>query len=177
MIQLREKYASPRDFYESAAEAVEIAKPRGARIIINDRVDIALALKADGVHLGQDDMPPEMARSILGDSAIIGFSTHSVEQARGAMNLPVDYIAYGPIFPTQTKEDPDEVVGLESLCEVRDATGDRPLVAIGGINENNLLSVLDTGVDSAVMIGALVSDPAKIEGRMSEFASLSAVYR
>ncbi len=174
LIQLREKNASPRDFYEAADRAINIARPLGVKIIINDRVDIALALKADGVHLGQDDMPPERARSILGDNAIIGFSTHSIEQARSAMSLPVDYIAFGPIFRTQTKENPDEVVGLKGLRDVRNAIGSLPLVAIGGINESNLQSVFETRADSAAMIGAILFDPAKIEHRMREFTRLSA---
>ena len=106
LIQLREKHASPREFYESASHAVKIAKELNIHVIINDRVDIALALDADGVHLGQDDMPPEKAREILGDDAIIGFSTHSVKQAHRALKLPVNYIAIGPIFPTQTKANP-----------------------------------------------------------------------
>ncbi len=174
VIQLREKHASPRDFYEVAAEAIKIAKMHDVRIIINDRVDIALALKADGVHLGQDDLPPESARSILGKNAIIGFSTHSIEQARAAMDLPVDYIALGPIFPTKTKEDPDDVVGLDNLREVRDLIGDIPLVAIGGITENDLLSVFAAGADSAAMIGSIVTEPSKIENRMRELIRISA---
>ena len=174
LIQLREKNASPKDFYEAAAEAIEIAKMHGVRIIINDRVDIALALKADGVHLGQDDMPPESARSILGANAIIGFSTHSIEQARAAMDLPVDYIALGPIFPTKTKENPDDIVGLNNLREVRDSIGDLPLVAIGGITGKELSAVFDAGADSAAMIGSIVSDPSNIENRMRELIQLAA---
>lgn len=166
LIQLREKHASPRDFYEAAAGAIEIARQHGVKIIINDRVDIALILQADGVHLGQDDMPPEAARSVLGKDSIIGFSTHSVEQAINASKLPVDYIAFGPIFPTRTKEDPDEVVGLEKLSEVRGRTGDIPLVAIGGINEENMHAVINAGADSAAMIAAIVSKPSEIESRL-----------
>ena len=168
LIQLREKCFTPRDFYEAAEEAIKITKPLGVKIIINDRVDIAFALKADGVHLGQDDMPPEKAREILGEDAIIGFSTHSIEQVLVAMRLPIDYVAFGPIFPTQTKDDPDDIVGLSGLREVRKAIGDIPLVAIGGIIEENVRSVIETGADSAAMIGAIVSEPAKIELNMSE---------
>ncbi len=174
LIQLREKHVSSREFCEAAAEAIKVAKMHGVRIIINDRVDIALALNADGVHLGQDDMPPGSARAILGENAIIGFSTHLLEQARAAMKLPVDYIAFGPIFPTKTKEEPDDIVGIENLHKVRDLVGDLPLVAIGGITEDNLLSVFDAGADSAAMIGAIVADPSKIESRMRELIQLSA---
>ncbi|MFN0278891.1 MAG: thiamine phosphate synthase [Pyrinomonadaceae bacterium] len=172
LIQLREKHASPREFYESAAEVIVIAKRRGVRIIINDRVDIALTLKADGVHLGQDDMPPELAKTILGENAIIGFSTHALEQAKRAIRLPIDYIAFGPIFPTKTKDTPDYVVGLKGLSDVRKVVGNLPLVAIGGINATNLSSVFEAGADSAAMISALVSDPAKIEDRMKKLIQL-----
>lgn len=176
LIQLREKHASPNDFYEASALAIKIAKRHSVRVIINDRVDIALALKADGVHLGQDDLPPDSARAILGANAIIGFSTHSVEQARAAMGLPVDYIALGPIFPTKTKDDPDDIVGLDRLGEVRRIIGDLPLVAIGGIADDNLLSVFDTdsGADSAAMISSIVSEPSNIELRMKELLRRSA---
>ena len=169
IIQLREKHSSPYEFYLSAKQAVEFARKSGARIIINDRVDIALALKADGVHLGQDDMPPEKAREILGGDAIIGFSTHTSEQAIEALDLPIDYIAIGPVFPTQTKENADEIVGLDGLRRVRKIRGKMPLVAIGGINADNLRSVLDAGADSAAMIGAIVSDPVTIEDRMRQY--------
>src|SRR5438128_8166236 len=91
LVQLREKNLSPREFCEQAEAALRVARERGVRIVINDRVDLALALKADGVHLGQDDLPPREARRLLGDSAIIGFSTHNIEQARYAAKLPVDY--------------------------------------------------------------------------------------
>lgn len=166
IIQLREKRTSPRDFYEAAGPALQLARKSGVSVMINDRVDIALALKADGVHLGQDDMPPQKARKILGPEAIIGFSTHSVEQAIAASILPIDYIAIGPIFDTSTKEDPDDVVGLGGLAEVRRVIGNFPLVAIGGITVENIRAVLDSGADSAAVIGAIVADPGKIESRL-----------
>jgi len=166
LIQLREKYASSYEFYAAAEEAIRVAHNLGVRIIINDRVDIALALRADGVHLGQDDMPPDKAREILGDGAIIGFSTHSLEQALAAVKLPVDYVAFGPVFGTTTKTDSDESVGRDGLSGVRAGVGDLPLVAIGGIDAGNLQSVLETGADSAALISALLSAPSKIEERM-----------
>ena len=144
-IQLREKYLAPKNFCSEAEEALKIARARDVKIIINDRVDIALALKADGVHLGLDDLPPEKAREILGENAIIGFSTHNIKQAIEAIKLPIDYIAVGPVFATVTKENPDAVVGLENVKKVREAIGDFPLVAIGGINYKNFQSVLDVG--------------------------------
>ena len=121
---------------------MKIARANDVKIIINDRVDIALALKADGVHLGQDDLPPAEARKILGEKAIIGFSTHNFEQALQAVKLPINYLAIGPVFATQTKENPDKTIGLESVEKVREAIGDFPLVAIGGISQENFYEVL-----------------------------------
>lgn len=168
-IQLREKLRPAGEFYRDAAEAIGIARENGVRIIINDHVDIALVLEADGVHLGQDDLPPEHARKILGPDAVIGFSTHSVEQALAALNLPVDYIAIGPIFGTTTKENPDPVVGLEIIRAVREAVGDIPLVAIGGITVNAVRPVLDAGADSVAVVSEVIADPNRITDRIAEF--------
>ena len=165
-IQLREKYASPEDFYEAAQLALEYARKRGVKIIINDRVDIALALKADGVHLGQDDLPPEEARKILGGKAIIGFSTHNLEQAIHAAKLPVDYLAIGPIYATATKKNPDQTIGLEGIRTVGKAVGDFPLVAVGGINYRNLPEIFESGADSAAIISDLIGEPDKITQQM-----------
>jgi len=152
VVQLREKSLSPLEFYREAEAAVRVARECGLTIIINDRVDIALALKADGVHLGQDDMPAEAARGILGPRAIIGFSTHNVEQAQLAAAMPVDYVAIGPMFATLTKQGGYAPVGLEELNLVRQAIGGRPLVAIGGITFENSLSVLSAGADALSLI-------------------------
>src|SRR5262245_61033014 len=115
LIQLREKEMPAREFYEQARAAVAVAVRRGVRLIVNDRVDVALAVGADGVHLGQDDMPPEAARALLGPEAVIGYSTHNIEQAIAAIKLPIDYLAIGPIFATTTKTDTAPVLGLEGL--------------------------------------------------------------
>jgi thiamine-phosphate pyrophosphorylase len=162
LIQIRDKTASSRDLFDSVKQCLEITKENNAKLIVNDRVDIALLLKACGVHLGQDDLPPAEARKLLGDDAIIGFSTHSLEQARDAMDQPIDYLAFGPVFPTGTKADHDPVVGLDMLKRVRDVVKDLPLVAIGGIDPGNLELVLNAGADSAAMISALVAEPEKI---------------
>ena len=169
LVQLREKNASPKDFYEQAKEALEIARKNNVKIIINDRVDIALALKADGVHLGQDDLQPEHARKILGEKAIIGFSTHNFQQAVEAVRLPIDYLAIGPVFATKTKENPYMVVGVEGVRKVREAVGDFPLVAIGGITSENHRRVLQAGADSVAVISDLLSDANKISEKMREF--------
>jgi thiamine-phosphate pyrophosphorylase len=165
LVQLREKHLSPGEFYVEAEAALRVARECGVRLIINDRVDIALALGADGVHLGQNDLSPEAARRLLGGRAIIGFSTHTLEQARAAAGLPVDYIAIGPIFATSSKENPDPTVGLDELARVREAVGPVRLVAIGGINQENARAVIKAGADSVAVIGALLSEPAKIEER------------
>ena len=169
LIQLREKYDSPKKFYEQAKDALEIARKYDVKIIINDRVDIALALKADGVHLGQDDISPEYARKILGEKAIIGFSTHNLKQAVEAVKLPIDYVAIGPIFATKTKRNPDKIIGIEMIKKVREAIGDFPLVAIGGIGLRNFREVLNAGADSVAIISDLLSEADKITEKLREF--------
>ena len=166
LIQLRDKSADAGEFYDAAVEVVNYARRFGVKIIVNDRVDIALAAGADGVHLGQDDLPPDEARKLLGDDAVIGFSTHSIAQAREGIRYPVDYIAIGPVFATGTKPDHDPVLGLEGLTSVRAAIGQFPLVAIGGISSENSRSVLSSGADGVAIISALLSDPNDIAVRM-----------
>lgn len=172
-IQLREKYAPAKDFYEDAKLAIEIARRKSVKIIINDRADIALALKADGVHLGQDDLPPEKVREILGENAIIGFSTHNLEQIARAVKLPIDYAAIGPVFATTTKENPDEIVGIESVKRVREAVGDFPLVAIGGITAENFREVFEAGADSLAIIKSVLFPPEKIAENLRSFSTFS----
>ena len=168
LIQLREKHLSPREFYAEAEAALCVARECGVRLIINDRVDLALALRADGVHLGQDDLATEAARRLLGEDAIIGCSTHNIAQAREAARQPVDYIAIGPIYATSTKENPDPVVGLDELRRVREAVGRKPLVAIGGINRENAREVINAGADAIAVISLLLAEPSEIERRTRE---------
>jgi len=164
-IQLREKRLSSRDLFREAEATLKVARELGVKLIINDRVDIALAIRADGVHLGQDDLTPTAARQLLGPDAIIGYSTHNLAQALEAVQLPLDYIAFGPIFPTGTKSDTSPVVGLAALKEVRKAIDNRPLVAIGGINSENAADVIEHGADSVAVISCLLSKPATISAR------------
>jgi thiamine-phosphate pyrophosphorylase len=173
LIQLRDKDASPREFYSQAAAALEVAHNFSAKLIINDRVDVALALKADGIHLGQSDLPVKAARSLLGEDAIIGFSTHNITQARLAATMPLDYIAFGPIFKTLTKDNPDPVAGLDALREVRRSTGSLPLVAIGGVNLINAAEVLGAGADAVAMISELAASPAGIEENVRKILALA----
>ncbi|MDT5269230.1 MAG: thiamine-phosphate pyrophosphorylase [Acidobacteriota bacterium] len=171
VVQLREKHLSPREFHAEAAEALRVASLFDAKLIINDHADVALVVGADGVHLGQEDMPPRSARLLLGEGRIVGFSTHSVEQASEAARLPVDYVAIGPVFSTSSKENSDPVVGLEGVRRVRGAVGRMPLVAIGGITSESAPSVIEAGADSVAVIGALLntSDPAEITRRTRDF--------
>jgi thiamine-phosphate diphosphorylase len=162
LVQLREKNLTPAEFYLEARAAIEIARQNGLRIIINDRVDIAAALDADGVHLGQGDLPPQAARDLLGEAVIIGFSTHNLDQAREAIRLPINYLAIGPVFETSTKKDTEPVVGLDAIRELRGIAGDLPLVAIGGITAENAGQVLDAGADSVAVISALLAAPNAI---------------
>ena len=170
LIQLRDKHASSRQFYETCAELRGFLHDAGCSLIVNDRADVARAAHADGVHLGQTDLPVEMARRVLATGQCIGTSTHSLEQVAEADATTADYIAIGPIFPTTSKENPDPVVGLEGLRQARRATG-KPLVAIGGINFENAREVLATGADSVAVIGGLLDAP-DLEERAREFLAL-----
>lgn len=156
-IQLREKKNSPRDFFADASAAISLARAAGVTVIINDRVDIALALEASGVHLGQTDMPASAARQILGSQAIIGYSTHNLDQVRQALELPIDYLAFGPVFSTRTKENPDPITGLDHLHSAKTLAGTLPVVAIGGIRQSNLAEVFAAGADSAAIISEILS--------------------
>ena len=163
LVQLREKHLAPKEFLAEARAAVAVARELGVTLIVNDSVDLALAARAHGVHLGQDDLPPEAARRIAGPDFIIGFSTHNLDQALRALDEPVDYIAAGPVFPTGSKENPDPVVGTQGVTRIREGIGPNiPLVAIGGITPTNARSVIESGADSIAVISCLWtgSDPA-----------------
>lgn len=161
-IQLRDKDASAKDLLDAARECLVLTRPAGAKLIINDRVDVALTADADGVHLGQDDLTVEEAREILGQDKIIGLSTHSLEQFQAALQTSADYLAVGPVYATTTKENPSPVVGLE-LVSAAKALTDRPLVAIGGINLERAPAVLAAGADSVAVISALYPWPKKLD--------------
>jgi len=172
-IQLRDKHGAPKDFLRDAETALSTARQNNVRIIINDRVDIAMVISADGVHLGQSDMPVEAARALLGPLAIIGYSTHNVAQAEHAATLPADYIAFGPIFDTRTKRDHEPVVGLHQLHDVRAVLGQIPLIAIGGITEDNLSQALDAGASSVAVIADLLTEPNKIAEKLKRMLGIS----
>jgi thiamine-phosphate pyrophosphorylase len=173
LIQLREKTLPSRQFYEQASSALQLARKRGVKIVINDRVDLALILGADGVHLGQDDLPPELARHLLGPEAIVGYSTHSIDQAKRAAMLPISYLAIGPVFSTKTKSDTAPEVGLAGVRAVKEIAGNLPVVAIGGITEARIPEILAAGADSVAVISAVLSDPAQIQGTIRRLAPLA----
>ena len=156
ILQLRAKSLSSKEFLETALIIRKITKDKGTVFIVNDRVDIALLTDADGVHLGQGDLPVKEARRLLGNNKIIGYSTHNLREALEAVRLPVDYISFGPIFPTKTKEDVQTPKGLKLLSEVRKAV-EIPIVAIGGITETNMAHVLKEGVESVAMISEILT--------------------
>ncbi|HMS08328.1 MAG TPA: thiamine phosphate synthase [Pyrinomonadaceae bacterium] len=177
LIQLREKHLPADEFYEEAVKAVSAAREAGVVLLINDRVDIAKMTGADGVHLGQDDLPPAAARELLGPDAIIGFSTHSLAEAIAAASEPVDYIAFGPIFPTDTKSDTEPVVGLERFAEIRNTLPKMQLVAIGGINADNIAAVIEAGADSAAVISSAVAEGENIAKNLALLNAAAMVNR
>lgn len=155
LIQIREKDASTREFFEVAKEIQEITSKYNIPLIINDRVDIALTIDADGVHLGQNDMPIALARKILGPDKIIGISAGNLKEAMEAQNNGADYVGLGPVFYTGTKKDADDPIGLHRLKDiVQNIT--IPSVAIGGINKENTTSILEAGVDGISVISAIL---------------------
>jgi thiamine-phosphate pyrophosphorylase len=153
-IQYRDKENSRRQIYENAVMLRQIAKESRAVLTINDHSDIALAAEADGVHLGQDDLPAKEARKIMGKDKIIGISTHSPEQALEAERNGADYIGFGPVFHTGTK-DAGSPKGIDLLRDIKKEIG-IPVVAIGGIKPENLISVLETGVDAVAVASAIL---------------------
>jgi thiamine-phosphate pyrophosphorylase len=155
LVQVRNKKAGAREFL-SQVERILLFAPSDGRVVVNDRVDVALLAGAAGVHLGQTDLPPAAARQILGPGRIIGFSTHNFEQAVEADSLPVDYIAVGPVFETSTKDNPDPVVGVEKLAIICRAVK-KPVVAIGGITLDNAKAALGAGAASVAVIRDLLA--------------------
>jgi len=161
LMQLRDKRSSARKIYAEVQSLIGILSPRGVRLIVNDRPDIAVITGADGVHVGQNDLPAEETRKICGPRKWVGVSTHNLEQLREADHGAADYIAVGPIFPTGTKENPDPVLGVEFVRAARQLTR-KPLVAIGGITIESVADVFRAGADSVAIIRDLIaaSDPA-----------------
>lgn len=155
IVQLREKKATAKEFFETALKVKEVTKKYNVPLIINDRIDIALAVKADGVHLGQKDIPASAARKILGDEYIIGVSTNNVEQGIKAMQDGADYIGIGAAFVTGTKND-TKPVSYETIKNITDNVN-IPAVAIGGINRKNIIKLYGTGINGVAVVSAIVA--------------------
>ena len=155
-VQLREKTADSRTFLARAVELKAILAPAQVPLIINDRVDIALAAGADGVHIGQSDMPYKHARKLMGSDAIIGLSVETWEDVVDAQDLDVDYIGVSPVFATPTKTDTKEPWGLDGLARIKGYSR-HPLVAIGGLNAANTEQVVQAGGDSIAVVSAICS--------------------
>lgn len=162
VVQLREKELATREFVESARRLKALLEPRGIPLIVNDRVDVALAAGADGVHLGQEDMAYPDARALLGPDAIIGLSVETPEDVREAEGFDVDYLGVSPIFPTPTKSDTKGAWGLDGLAEVRRMSRHR-LVAIGGLNATNAADAIRAGADAVAVVSAIcaAADPRR----------------
>lgn len=166
LLQFRNKRSSARDVLSQARELKRVLRPE-LTLFLNDRADLCVAAGCDGVHVGQDDLSPQAARIVVRERWV-GVSTHNAEQLRIADQAPVDYIAIGPIFATRSKDNPDPVVGLQGLREVRKLTT-KPLVAIGGITRQNCRSVIEAGADAVAVIADLVDQP---RARAQEFLQI-----
>jgi thiamine-phosphate pyrophosphorylase len=158
LFQYRNKTASMKDAYREAVPLRRAATEAGAIFIVNDRCDLALAVEADGVHLGQTDLPLADARGILGSRKIIGISTHRPEQVKEAADGGADYLGFGPIFPTDTKGDHESVVGVAGLRHIRPLT-QLPIFAIGGMTPENALAAIQAGADGIAVISSVLDAP------------------
>ncbi|GAB3252543.1 thiamine phosphate synthase [Larkinella harenae] len=161
-VQLREKAITTRAFVELGAELKRITQTYGAKLIINDRIDVALAIDADGVHVGQDDMPHELARALIGPNKILGLSVNNRTELQAAEGADVDYLGVAAIFPTPTKQDTSSALGLDGLRELCCLTK-LPTFAIGGINADNIRAIRQTGVSGAAVVSAICGQPSPYE--------------
>lgn len=166
-LQVRAKHATAAEYLSMCEEVVARARASGAAVIVNDRADIARLSGAAGVHVGQDDLPVPAVRSIVGPDAVVGFSTHSLEQVQMAGRMPVDYVAFGPMFGTATKETGYSALGLDVLRRIVSA---KPIVAIGGVTLNRAKSVIDAGAASVAVISDLLATGSP-SARVREYLS------
>jgi thiamine-phosphate pyrophosphorylase len=158
LLQYRAKRQTTKDYFEASASLQKRLLGRNVRLIVNDRPDVAAMAGAGGVHVGQEDLPPDDARRVCGSQLWVGVSTHNLDQLRAAERTSADYIAFGPIFATSTKENPDPIVGLELLRRARELT-QKPIVAIGGITLECAAEVYAAGADSVAVIRDLAAAP------------------
>jgi thiamine-phosphate pyrophosphorylase len=180
-VQLREKEISTRFFVKEAVKIKKILEPYKVPLIINDRVDVALACGAEGVHIGQEDMPCEIVRKLMGRKAIIGLSVETWEDVVASQKLDVDYIGVSPVFSTPTKTDTKDAWGIEGLARIK-AFSRHPLVAIGGLNESNIKEVVKAGAQCVAVVSAICASPdpeaaaSKINEIINSVLEKSAVY-
>ena len=162
LFQYRNKRASSRELLQASSALTAQLVPQGALFFVNDRPDVAFLSGASGVHVGQDDVPPAEARAVVGTETLVGVSTHNLEQFRVAAESSADYVALGPVFATDSKANPDPVVGTAMIREARTLT-QKPIVAIGGITLDQAREVLDAGADSVAVISDILraADPVK----------------
>jgi thiamine-phosphate pyrophosphorylase len=161
-VQLREKHATTRAFIETAREVKAIVGPRGIPLIINDRVDVALAVGADGVHVGQSDMPPAVARRLMGPDAIVGLSVETWGDVEAAQDLDVSYLGVSPVYETPTKTDTRDAWGLAGVARIRRFSR-HPLVAIGGLTASNAADVVAAGAHCVAVVSAICVAPNPAE--------------
>jgi thiamine-phosphate pyrophosphorylase len=171
LVQYRDKDAAPQTILRNAALIADVFAGSGAKLILNDRADLAVLADWDGVHVGQTDLSPEDARIVLGAGKVIGVSTHTGAQAIAADASAADYVAIGPVFATGTKLNASPVVGLDCIRRARALTR-KPLVAIGGITRENARSVIDAGADSVAVISGLFAPGESVERVARDFLDL-----
>lgn len=169
LFQYRNKSASMKEAYVEAMALRTIATALGVTFMVNDRCDLALAVEADGVHLGQGDLPYRDARKIMGPGRLIGLSTHDPDQVREADRFKPDYIGFGPIFKPGSKQDHDPVVGMQGLKDIRPLTS-VPIFAIGGITVENVMDVMQAGANGVAVISAIVAAP-DVRHAVTDFVS------
>ena len=173
LLQYRDKSASSRELLEASLKLVSSLNSYGSSLVVNDRPDVAALAGAAGVHVGQEDLDPEQARMVVGEQMWIGVSTHNLEQFRRAAATSADYIAVGPIFATTSKANPDPVVGLDFIRQVRPLTN-KPIVAIGGITFERAASVVAAGADSIAVIRDVLCAAKPAERARSYLETLDA---
>jgi thiamine-phosphate pyrophosphorylase len=158
-VQVREKALGARRFLEEVRELQSVLAGTGVPLFVNDRVDVALAASADGVHVGQDDLPAAEARRLVGPAILLGVSVATADEARKALSEGADYVSVSPVFLTPTKPDAELAVGLEGVASVRAAAGDAPVLAIGGLDAGNARAVVAAGSDGVAVVSAVMSAP------------------
>ena len=175
ILQVRQKGHWTRQVFESARQVACLCREAGAVLVVNDRADFAMLLEG-GLHIGQEDLAPRDARKLIGPDALLGFSSHNLEQLSAAGGEPVDYVALGPVYPTSSKHNPDPVVGVDEVRRLRPLI-EKPLVAIGGITRANAAGVLNAGADSVAVISDLIPErptARSLRERMEEWQRIAA---